>query len=83
MQSLHFANDQWSLNSPVFQLHASASQYDVDKLIAEMEEPSASTGLILLRVAMDNTITMHALFLQLHWFVAITRGRELMINLYS
>ena len=57
---LHLANDQWSLNSPVLQLHASASRYDIDNLIAELEEPSVSTHIILLHVAMDNTITMHA-----------------------
>ena len=34
---LHFANDQRSLNSAVFELHASASQYDIDKFIAELE----------------------------------------------
>ena len=50
--ALHFANHQRSL---VFQLHASASQYDVDELVAELQEPSASTRIILLRVAMDNT----------------------------
>ena len=53
--ALHFANDKRFLNSPLFQLHASASRYDVDKLITELEESSASTRLILIRVAMDNT----------------------------
>ena len=70
--TLLFANDQQSLNTPVFQLHASASRCDVDKLIVELEELSASTHIILLHVAMDNTITMNALFLDLHWFVAIS-----------
>ena len=40
MLFMHFANELRSLNSLVFQFHASA---DNGKLIAELEEPSAST----------------------------------------